>query len=260
MRWGRLRDYSTPVLPVCLLVALGAAGAAWAEKPIATETSYPPLAFDAGFAPKNLSKEAFRPIVLRLSGEVRSEVGVQPPPLEELVLDLDRDIAISTEGYPTCQLEARDTTTLEKICGTAIMGTGQASVSVAFAEQNPIPATSKLLLLNGGTSGGKTTLFVHAYLTQPITTAIVTTIKVTKIHNGRFGTKAVATIPPIANGAGSVTSFNLTVNRGLKVKGKPFSSLFAKCPDGHLNAHGIAMFKDGTKAEAEVTRPCTGKG
>ena len=36
---------------------------------------------------------------------------------------------------------------------------------VAFPEQAPIPATSPLLVFNGGVKGGVTTLFIHAYLT-----------------------------------------------------------------------------------------------
>jgi hypothetical protein len=258
-----MRKYTFLILALGALVAFSAVGIASAEKPVVVEAGKLKLTFNGGFTPKVLPKKAFAPIALTVSGKIQTTDGSQPPPLTSFVLDTDKNGAIDTKGFPTCtsgKLQARDTKTVEQICGPSIVGTGQTSVSVAFAEQNPIPATSKLLVLNGGTSGGKTTLFVHAYLTQPITTAIVTTVKITKQHKGRFGTKSVATIPPIANGAGSVTSFNLTVNKGLKVKGKPFSILSAKCPDGHLNAHGLAIFKDGTKAEAEVTRPCTGKG
>ena len=38
------------------------------------------------------------------------------------------------------------------------------------------------------------------------------------------------------------------------------SVLSAKCPDGKLQAHGTAVFSDGTKASAEIIRTCTGKG
>ena len=70
-----------------------------------------------------------------------------------------------------------------------------------------------MLAFNGGVSGGKTTLFIHAYLSNPIAAAIVTTVKVSKIHNGRYGLKSVAAIPKIAGGSGSVTNFNLTINK-----------------------------------------------
>ncbi len=61
----------------------------------------------------------------------------------------------------------------------------------------------------------------------------MTTVKISKVHNGRYGTKSVALIPKIAGGYGSVNFFQLTFDRGYK--NTPY--LFAKCPDGHLNAH-----------------------
>jgi hypothetical protein len=247
------------------LVALSAVGIASAEKPIEVGSGSLRLTFDGDFAPKVLSKKALAPIVFNVSGKIRSTdpAEPQPSPLTGLILDIDRNITVDLSGYPTCSWDGgavgRDLRSIEAVCRTSIVGVGSMTVSVKFPEQPAIPATSKLLLLNGGTSGGKTTLYVYAYLTQPITTAIVTTVRITNVKNGRFGTKAIATVPPIANGAGAVTSFNLQTNKGLKVKGKPFSALFAKCPDGHLNAHGLAIFKDGTEAAAEVVRPCTGR-
>ncbi len=87
---------------------------------------------------------------------------------------------------------------------------------------------------------------------MPTPAAIVSTVKVKKIHNGRYGLGSVTTIPKIAGGSGSVTDFNLTINK----KGV----LSAKCPDGKLQAHGTAIFTDGTRASAEVIRTCTPKG
>ena len=49
-----------------------------------------------------------------------------------------------------------------------------------------------------------------------------------------------------------MTNFNLKINK----KGY----LLAKCPDGHIDAQGEAVFKDGTNAKGAVTRPCTPKG
>ena len=86
---------------------------------------------------------------------------------------------------------------------------------------------------------------------MPTPAAVVTTVKIKKIHNGRYGLLAQSSIPKIAGGSGSVTHFNLTINK----KGV----LTAKCPDGKLQAHGTAVFSDGTRPSAEVIRTCTGK-
>jgi hypothetical protein len=83
-----------------------------------------------------------------------------------------------------------------------------------------------------------------------VTGAIVTTLKIKKVHNGRYGLKTVATIPKIAGGSGSVKTFNLIINK----KGV----LLAKCPDGKLQAKATAIFSDGTKASAGIIRTCTG--
>ena len=147
-------------------------------------------------------------------------------------------------------LQSRDTKAAEKACKKSIIGTGQTTVEVAFPEQTPIDVNSKLIVFNGGTSGGKTTLYIHAYFSAPVTGAIVTTVKIKKVRNGRYGLKSVATIPKIAGGSGSVKTFNLAITK----KGV----LTAKCPDGKLQAHATSIFADGTKASASIIRTCKG--
>ncbi|HEX2265577.1 MAG TPA: hypothetical protein VHH14_04780, partial [Solirubrobacterales bacterium] len=78
----------------------------------------------------------------------------------------------------------------------------------------------------------------------------VTTVKVKKKKEGRYGLNSVATIPKIAGGSGSVKSFNLAITK----KGV----LTAKCADGKLQAHATSVFADGTKAAATIIRPCKG--
>ena len=95
---------------------------------------------------------------------------------------------------------------------------------VAFAEQRPIDVVSKLLLFNGGERHGKTVWYAHAYFSDPISGAIVSTVTISKIHHGRFGTSVVVKIPQIAGGAGSGISFNLEIFRFVKVEGQGLQS------------------------------------
>jgi hypothetical protein len=239
------------------LIALTVAGIATAagEAPVKVRAGNLELTFNGGFSPKALSKTKLTPISLSASGDIKTLNGEHPPALKEFVLESDKNATIEVKGLPVCkssQLQSQDTKHAEAICKSAIIGTGQATASIAFPEQAPILAQSKIIVFNGGFKGGVTTLFIHAYLTVPTPAAIVTTVKITKIHNGRYGLKSVASIPKIAGGSGSVTHFNLTINK----KGV----LLAKCPDGKLQAHGTAVFSDGTRASAEIIRTCTGKG
>jgi len=236
-------------------VALVVGGIAVAAKPTVVQVGNLKLTFNGGFTPKGLSKKKLTPITLNVSGKIQTTDGKHPPALKEFVLEADRNSGVSAKGVPTCKpgkLEATTTAAAEKACKPAIIGKGTTDVEILFPEQAPIPAKSKLLAFNGGVKGGKTTIFLHAYLTQPTPTAVVATVKIQKHKNGRYGLKSVTSVPKIANGAGSVTNFTLTINK----KGY----LLAKCPDGHLDAQGEAVFADGTRAKGAVTRPCTPKG
>lgn len=249
-----MRKYLVLTMALGALIALTVAGIATAEKPVKVRAGNLELTVNGGFTPKVLSKTKLTPIKFNVSGKLRTVDGTHPPALKEFNVETDKNGAIEVKGLPICtaaKLQSQDTKHAEDICRSAIIGSGRAIAEIAFPEQPPIPADSKIIAFNGGFKGGTTTLYIHAYLTVPTPAAIVTTVKVKKIHNGRYGLKAVSTIPKIAGGSGSVTDFNLTINK----KGV----LLAKCPDGKLQARGEAKFSDGTVAKAEVVRTCTGK-
>jgi hypothetical protein len=219
---------------------------------------------DGAVAPRVRSRTVATPVSLTVSGKVATADGSHPPPLEKLIFDTDRNGTIDTLGVPVCrkpELEARTTTVARRVCDKAIVGTGLTDVEVVFPESRPIQVHSRLTAFNGGTDGGTTTIFIHAYLSQPISAAIVTTVKVTGEHRGRYGTHSVATVPKIANGAGSVTAFDLTFQKRLfAYRGKKHGYLVAKCSDGRFDAQVEAIFATGTKLGGRITRACTPKG
>lgn len=244
-------------------LALACAGIATAYKPTVVKFGNLELILNGGFKPTKLPKSKLAPIHLNVSGKINTTDGSHPPALKEAIVETDKNGAINAKGLPVCtsgKLQARETSAAEKACKPALVGTGITNVEVAFPEQKPFIAKSKLLAFNGGVRGGVTTIFIHAFLTNPVSAAVVTTVKVSKIHHGRFGTKSVATIPVIAGGSGSVREFELNFFRMFTYKGKKQSYLLAKCPDGHLNAHAEAMFSDGSKLVGDFVRPCTPKG
>jgi hypothetical protein len=212
----------------------------------------------SGLTPKALSKSTYTPVAFNAAGTVRTTDGAQVPPVKEVLLDA-KNVAVNTKGYPTCTsgaLQSRSTADVKKACPDSIIGSGVTKISVAFPEQAPIPGTSPLLVFNGGTSGGTTTFYIHAYLTQPITTAVVTTVKIKKSGSG---IKTVTTIPKIANGAGSVTDFSLKIDKKYTYKGKKVSVLSAKCIGGKIQANVVTKFFDGSQLQADVLRTCTSK-
>lgn len=255
---------------ICSLALVVTLVAAFAGLAIAKK--YPPTIIKAGnlvievnggFSPTALPKNKLSPITLSIEGKVSTVDGKHPPALKEVILETDKNGTVNAKGLPVCtagKLNAQDTTHARKACPTSIVGTGKTDVEVEFPEQKPFIAHSELLAFNGGVSGGKTTIFIHAYLTAPVSAAVVTTVKISKVHNGRFGTKSIASVPKIAGGYGSVKDFKLTFHRTFTYKGKQQSYLLAKCPDGHLNAHATSVFSDGTKLVGDFVRACTPKG
>jgi hypothetical protein len=246
-----------------LLVTAALAGLAGAEAPVKVRAGNIEVIANGGFSPKALSKSKPTPIAFNVEGQIKTLDGTHPPALKEFNVETDKNGSVNVKGYPVCksgQLQSQDTSHAKAICKQALIGTGKTQVEIAFPEQTPIPVKSDLLAFNGGEKGGVVTFFIHAYITVPTPAAIVTTVKIKKIHNGRYGLLAISSIPKIAGGSGSVKSFSLKIDKKFTYKGKKVSILNAKCTDGKLQARGVAVFADGTKVgPAEVIRTCTPK-
>jgi hypothetical protein len=244
------------------LLALALAGAALgagSEGPVTVKVGELELTAGGGFTPKALSKTKQTPISLSAEGLVKEADGSHPPAVREVIIEGDKNAEVHVKGIPTCksgQLQATDTNAALAACKSALIGEGTTTAQVQFAEQRPLEVPSKLLLFNGGEKGGKITWFVHAYFSQPISGAIVTTVTITKHPHGRFGTLAVAKVPQITGGSGSIVSFNLKIDKSVG----GVNPISAKCTDGKLKVHVEGKFEDGTKAQTEIVRACTPKG
>jgi hypothetical protein len=250
--WGK----STGLIAVAVM-ALVVAGAAIAA-PQKVVGGGIEVEYDGGFSPKKMSRTKPTPISFNVMAKIRSvdPDDAHPPALREFLIEGDKHASLHVEGIKACKsgkLQSVTSETARKVCGPSLIGSGKTDVEVKFPEQPPVLAHSELLAFNGGTKGGVTTIFIHAFLTAPVTAAVVTTVKVKKIHKGRYGLLSTATVPKIAGGAGSVVFFTLTLNKGI---------IKATCADGKLQARGTAVFVSTppTKLTGTVTRPCTPKG
>jgi hypothetical protein len=241
------------------ILAASVAAAAFAAKPVVVRAGNLVVTLNGGVSPTKLPKHKTAPITLSVSGSIATTDGSQPPAAKTVTVEFDKHGTLNAKGLPVCkqgQLQARTTAAAKKACPKAIVGTGKTTVRVAFPEQAPFTSTGPLVLFNGGVKGGKTTLYIHAYVNVPAPTALVTVVKTKKIHSAKFGYKSVATIPTIAGGSGSVTDFSLKVHRTF---GHHQSYLAASCATGKFFAHGTVVFSS-AKLSGTVVRPCTPKG
>ena len=215
---------------------------------------------DGGIFPSKLPKQSQVPISARIDAEIGTTDGSHPPAVKTLNIDFDKSIQVNARGLPACkegQLVARSTVAAKKACPDAIVGSGEGEVEVALPEQTPFSARGPIVLFNGGIHGGTTLLFVHAYVNVPAPTAVVATVKITRIHRGHYGIHTVSQVPTIVGGAGSVIRFKLTIGRKFTYKGKKESYLTASCPTGHYYTEGNIHFADGKTLKGTHILPCT---
>lgn len=226
--------------------------------------------FDAQVTPKKLPKHERVPVAVRLQNQISTTDGTHPSALRELTISFDRNGALNAIGLPACgrsQLATRNPQAARQACRKSIVGSGTADVEISSSEQERI--SLPLTLFNGGVKDGTTTLFIRSSIETPTPMPIIATVKLSKVHKDRYGLQAVAKIPPIAGGSGSLLDFSLKVKRLFRYKGTQESYAMARCPDGHLNAEIDTLFRNEVKVpgvaprteiRGTVIRPCTPKG
>jgi hypothetical protein len=226
--------------------------------------SLPSLTFrpNGGFSPTALPRHDPAPIGLELEGEISTSDGRKPDALREVIVDLDKNGALDAAGLRACgrrEIENLGLKGARRACRKSIVGAGVAHVAIGSSEQEPPAVPVPLTLFNGGVRNGTTTLFIHASVPGPSPTPIVTTVKVRKTHKGRYGLQAVAAIPVIADGNGSVLDFKLAIRRLFAYEGEQQSYAMARCIDGHLDSRVTSVFPDGRSLTGTLIRPCTPK-
>jgi hypothetical protein len=249
-------------LAVSVGIALLVAVAAFA-KPQIIRAGNVFLKDNGGISPSKLPKRTPVPISAHIDAEIGTTDGTHIPAVRSLNLDFDKSFILNAKGLSACrlgQLEARPTEAAKKACPGAIVGSGDGVVEVAFPEQAPFSARGPIVLFNGGVRNGTLSLFVHTYVSVPAPTAVVVPVRITRIHRGHFGIHAVAAVPTIAGGAGSVTQFRLKIGRQFTYRGKQQSFLSATCPTGIYYTEGKIEFAGGITLHGIHPLPCTPKG
>lgn len=232
--------------------------------------------FDARVTPKKLPAHTLAPVALNLSAQISTTDATHPSALRELTIDLDRNIAIDARGLPVCHpssqrgipaLTSQADPALRRSCRRAVVGDGTANFGIRKS-QTTIPAEGKLIAYNGGTKDGVTILYAVSYLHLGALRQIVVPVRITTMHNGRYRLRAVAKIPRVAGGHGSLLDFHLKLKRLFAYKHAKHSYASAKCPDGHLDAEITSLSRNETKMsgvpsqttlKGTVIRPCTPK-
>jgi hypothetical protein len=240
-------------LPVlAILVFACATGATIAGATAMVETREVRIEVNAAFQPRNLPVKSFAPVKFSGFLDISRPGGGQPPALERIVLDFDRDGRLDVAGLPTCAPESVSQASVEearRICKGAIVGSGEIEALVALPfSGNLVPTSSPLTLFNGPRLEGKPTVIVHAQTTVPATQTYAFTVPIEK-RPGEFRYRVTANIPPLAGGYGTLTKISVTIGRKYSAGGKQRSYVAARCSDHILRSHGAFTFANGLTIE-----------
>jgi hypothetical protein len=258
MRRLRSRGGLLAILTLCLLLV--GASAAYALR---LQIGDIVIEAEGGFAPRALPRHENAPITLHGGGSISTASGGLPPILKELTILFDRHGAVETTGLPVCpmrRLQSTTTVAARKACPGAIVGEGEGKAVIAFPEQRPIALSSPITLFNAPPKHGDPTVIAHAYLSYPISTTYLVPIVIETIHDGIYGYRTKATIPPIAGGAGVPISGHLKIGKKWTYRGRHYSYVNARCENGKLQAKGEFTFTDGTRLEGTFIKPCKVRG
>lgn len=200
-------------------------------------------------APRELPKHKLVPVTVSLWGKITTDNGSHPYALREVTISFGKNVLVEAVGLPACkhwQLEVHDTSAAMRVCHGSIVGRGVAHVAIDPSGRRLIRLP--LTLFNGGVRNGTTILFIRAPSIEPNQVPTMAVVKLRKIHgSSHHGLQAVAMIPQIVGGSGSLIDFNLRVRRSVMYDGSQKSYAMAKCPGGRLDGEVTALFKNETK-------------
>jgi hypothetical protein len=251
----RLRRAALVVLAALAL----AAGAAAGDEAL-VEVNGIVLRADAGFRPQSLPRRSYAPIEFQGHVDLSAKNGGAPAPLQQALIEFDRDGRLDTAGLPSCAPESIATASSEearRICRGAIVGNGHIGVMVSLSG-GPVRTAAPLTIFNGPRVAGNPTVVLHAQLTAPATQTYAILVPIERI-SGRFRYRARLDLPPLAGGLGALIHIDVELGRRFRAGGRNRSYVSARCSDNILQTHGYFSFADGTVISGEVEKYCRSK-
>ena len=242
------------------LSALAIAAASAAGDGALVEVNDIILRADGGFQPQSLPRHRYAPIDFEGHVDLAAKGGGRPSPLQQALVDFDRDGRLSVNGLPTCAPEAIATASSEearRICRGAIVGTGHLGALVSLPS-GLVQAGSALTIFNGPRLEGNPTAVLHARFTVPATQTYAIVVPIEPL-SGRFRYRARLDLPPLAAGLGALTHIDVRIGRRYRAGGKSRSYVAARCSDNILQTHGRFSFEDGTVISGQVEKFCHSK-
>jgi hypothetical protein len=257
---------SSLALLTAVACAVGVSGALGASKVVREKGLV--VNFNGNISPRKLPRAGKAPVGVQMGGRIKPVDRSEKPILSKIILDINREGVIQTEGLGRCRLGRLKNASqagAKRSCADAIVGKGSVTTRVSLPEQPPFASLGSLVAFNGRYKGSQA-VFAQVSSGAPLPLTYVIVFVVHKTH-GTFGTKMIGTLPDIASSYGHITAFNLSLRRTYRFHGRRMSFASASCPapKGFRSANfPLAkvgyQFEEGTKINATLVRQCRVRG
>lgn len=225
------------------MAVLAVSGAASAEEGV---PPWEQARIGATVIPKVLPKDEAVPVGLEVHSRVQMPAGKGAPPLKSIRLHLDRDLRFDFAGVPAClggsSLEPIGLDDLERECPEAIVGRGEAELTVSLPDAPVVREERPVLVLNGSRKKGPQRLFLFIESTVPVPALLVATASIRDRRRGDLGSLIEIEFPKIAAGAGSLSRLRFRVNRRVVDGARSHPVLRGRCSDGAFRTESEATY------------------
>jgi hypothetical protein len=254
-----------PAIGIGILIATAVVASATAEvdrKGVLQAT------FSGEISPQRLPRHELAPVTVTMGGKIMTTDRSEPPKLEKIVLEINRNGVLDTRGLPTCspaKLNSISSAQAKKICAKAQVGHGSVTSRVYLPGQGAFASTGDLLAFNGRLHG-RPAVLAQVSSRAPLPLTYVIGFEVKK-QGGTFGTALVGTLPPIASEYGYISAFSLALSRRYTSHGKKHYFAAASCP-APAGFNGVPFplakasyeFAGGISLGATLVRDCKAAG
>jgi hypothetical protein len=218
---------------ICALLAVGvmsiAGSSALAE--IAQDSTVR-VVVSGKLSPQRLPRTGAAPVRVAIGAKIGPSVeGVNPPPLRQISIEINRNGRLDSTGLPLCpyhDVQPATTARALEACRSSLVGRGTFSSNVLQAAEAPFPSEGELYAFIG-TYKGQPAILAHIYGSSPIPISYTIPFSISKAK-GAYGTRLTAPMPRLSSEWGYITGLSLNLGRNYSYRGERRSYASGSCP------------------------------
>ena len=183
-------------------------------------------------SPKTLPRTGTAPVAVTVGGKVSTTDQTEPPQLQKLVIEINRQGHIDPTGLPTCPIAKIETTNNGHALSACRASAGRHGPVLRHdhaSRSSPLPDQGETVGLQWHGRPKACALRPHLSPT-PFSTSFVITFEIKNGGHGNFGTILTSNLEKALGTQRNLTGIEMTLNRRYSYRGARRSYVSAGCP------------------------------